>query len=118
MVCIFFFFRLLKADGNNPLVGVISMGMLAPRKFLRKRKKVEHFKDAADEANQKSWRRLMKDIEDTGSASTVLRRQRTNEQYLPRDLVLGTLVRFKQMKKWQYVSEVSFIKYVYVMSLI
>ncbi|KAK6238484.1 hypothetical protein QUC31_003953 [Theobroma cacao] len=98
--------RLLKADGNNPLVGVISMGMLAPRKFLRKRKKVEHFKDAADEANQKSWRRLMKDIEDTGSASTVLRRQRTNEQYLPRDLVLGTLVRFKQMKKWQYVSEI------------
>ncbi|XVE86258.1 hypothetical protein DITRI_Ditri18aG0021000 [Diplodiscus trichospermus] len=98
--------RLLKADVNNPLVGVISMGMLAPRKFLKKRKKVEHFKDAADEANQKSWRRLMKDIEDVGSASTVLRRQRTNEQSLPRDLVLGTLVRFKQMKKWHYVSEI------------
>ena len=88
------FFSLLKVDGNNPLVGVISMGMLAPRKFFKKRKKVEHFKD---EANQKSWRRLMKEIEDTGSASTVLRRQRTNDQSLPKDLVLGTFVRFKQM---------------------
>nr|KJB75395.1 hypothetical protein B456_012G039700 [Gossypium raimondii] len=98
--------RLLKIDGNNPLVGVISMGMLAPRKFFKKRKKVEHFKDAADEAKQKSWRRLMQEIEDTGSASTVLRRQRTNDQSLSKDLVLGTLVRFKQMKKWHYVSEI------------
>ncbi|XVF14463.1 hypothetical protein REPUB_Repub09cG0062600 [Reevesia pubescens] len=78
--------RLLKVDGNNPLVvGVISMGMLAPRKFLKKRKKVEHFKDAADE---------------------VLRRQRANDQSLPRDLVLGTLVRFKQMTKRHFVSEI------------
>ncbi|PPD70052.1 hypothetical protein GOBAR_DD33068 [Gossypium barbadense] len=99
-------YRLLKIDGNNPLVGVISMGMLAPRKFFKKRKKVEHFKDAADEAKQKSWRRLMQEIEDTGSASTVLRRQRTNDQSLSKDLVLGTLVRFKQMKKWHYVSEI------------
>ncbi|XP_022740591.1 pentatricopeptide repeat-containing protein At3g59040 isoform X2 [Durio zibethinus] len=98
--------RLLKVGGGNPLFGVISMGMLAPRKFLKKRKKVEHFKDAADEADQKSWRRLMKEIEDTGSASTVLRRQRTSDQSLPRDLVLGTLVRFKQMRKWHYVSEI------------
>lgn len=98
--------RLLKIDGNNPLVGVISMGMLAPRKFFKKRKKVEHFKDAADEAKQKSWRRLMQEIEDTGSASTVLRRQRTNDQSLSKDLVLGTSVRFKQMKKWHYVSEI------------
>ncbi|XWS44444.1 hypothetical protein CRYUN_Cryun15aG0045100 [Craigia yunnanensis] len=110
--------RLLKVGGNNPLVGVISMGKLAPRNFFKKRKKVEHFKDAADEANQKSWRRLMKEIEDTGSASTVLRRQRTNDQSLPKDLVLGTLVRFKQMKKWHYVSEVSFINDVYVMNLV
>lgn len=93
-------------DGNNPVVGVITMGMLAPRRFLRKRKKEEHFKDAADEADQKSWRKLMKEIEDTGSPSTVLRRQKTTDQSLPKDLVLGTLVRFKQMKKWHYVSEV------------
>ncbi|KAK8485478.1 hypothetical protein V6N13_089414 [Hibiscus sabdariffa] len=98
--------RILRVDGNFPLVGVISMGMLAPRKFFKKRKKVEHFKDAADEAKQKSWRKLMQEIEDTGSASTVLRRQRTDDQSLSKDLVLGTLVRFKQMKKWHYVSEI------------
>ena len=93
------------------------MGMLAPRKFLKKRKKVEEFKDAADEDKQKSWRKLMNEIEDTGSASTVLRRQRTNDQSLPRDLVLGTLVRFKQMKKWHHVSEVFFHSYLYVNSV-
>ncbi|KAE8695740.1 Pentatricopeptide repeat-containing protein [Hibiscus syriacus] len=98
--------RLLKVGGYNPLVGVISMGMLAPRKFFKKRKKVEHFKDAADEAKQKSWRKLMQEIEDTGSASAVLRSQRTSDQSLSKDLLLGTLVRFKQMKKWQYVSEI------------
>ncbi|XVF58492.1 hypothetical protein PTKIN_Ptkin07bG0070300 [Pterospermum kingtungense] len=99
--------RFLKVDGNtNALVGVIAMGMLPPRKLFRKRKKEEHFKNAADEANQKSWRSLMKEIEDTGSPSTVLRRHRTNDHSLPKDLVLGTLVRFKQMKKWHFVSEI------------
>ncbi|KAK8716449.1 hypothetical protein V6N13_043757 [Hibiscus sabdariffa] len=98
--------RLLKVGCDNPLVGVISMGMLSPRKFFKKRKKVEHFKDAADEAKQKNWRKLMQEIEDSGSASTVLRSQRTSDQSLSKDLLLGTLVRFKQMKKWHYVSEI------------
>lgn len=83
------------------------MGMLAPRKFLQKRRKIEVFKDAADETDQKRWRGLMLEIESTGSAVPVLRQYRTDgDQGLPRDLVLGTLVRFKQLKKWNLVSEV------------
>lgn len=85
---------------------VVSMGMLSPRKFLQKRRKVEVFKDASDEADQKNWRRLMKQIEDSGSAVSVLRRERIKKDGLPRDLVLGTLVRFKQLKKWDLVSEI------------
>ncbi|XAR71159.1 hypothetical protein NMG60_11028292 [Bertholletia excelsa] len=87
-------------------VEVVCLGMLAPRKFLQKRKKIEHFKDAADEADQKNWRKLMNEILETGSAVSVLRCQRTRNQPLPRDLVLGTLVRFKQLKKWNLVSEI------------
>lgn len=83
--------------------------MLAPRKFMQRRKKVEVFKDAADEAKQKNWRRLMKEIEDEGSAVSVLRNQRNKGDPLPRDLVLGTLVRFKQLKKWNLVAEVFMI---------
>uniref|UniRef100_A0A6V7QWX4 Pentatricopeptide repeat-containing protein n=1 Tax=Ananas comosus var. bracteatus TaxID=296719 RepID=A0A6V7QWX4_ANACO len=80
--------------------------MLAPRKFLRRRKKEEVFKDAADEAEQKSWRKMMKEIEESGSAVSILRTQRSRRESLPRDLVLGTLVRFKQLKKWNLVSEI------------
>lgn len=87
-------------------VGVICMGMLSPRKFMQKRRKVEVFKDAADEAEKKNWRRLMSQIEEVGSAVTVLRSERTRGQPLPKDLVLGTLVRLKQLKKWNVVSEV------------
>ncbi|KDO63441.1 hypothetical protein CISIN_1g007543mg [Citrus sinensis] len=87
-------------------VGVICMGMLAPRKFMQKRRKVEVFKDAADEAGKKNWRRLMNQIEEVGSAVAVLRSERTRGQPLPKDLVLGTLVRLKQLKKWNVVSEV------------
>ncbi|KAG2258410.1 hypothetical protein Bca52824_077704 [Brassica carinata] len=86
---------------------VVCMGMLAPRKFLQKRRKIEVFKDAADEVDQKRWRGLMLEIESTGSAVSVLRQYRTDgDQGLPRDLVLGTLVRFKQLKKWNLVSEI------------
>ncbi|KAM6548679.1 hypothetical protein CsatB_020355 [Cannabis sativa] len=85
---------------------VVCMGMLSPRKFLRKRKKVEVFKDAADEIDQKNWRRLMNEIEETGSAVAVLRRERMKNQEIPKDLVLGTLVRFKQLKKWKLVGEI------------
>lgn len=77
--------------------------MLAPRKFMQRRKKIEVFRDAADEAEQRKWRRMMKEIEEVGSAVSVLS---TKNQALPRDLVLGTLVRFKQLKKWSLVSEV------------
>lgn len=87
-------------------VGVVCMGMLAPRKFMQKRRKVEVFKDAADEADRKNWRRLMNKIEETGSAVAVLSSERTSGQPLPKDLVLGTLVRLKQQKKWNIVSEV------------
>lgn len=82
------------------------MGMLTSRKFLQKRKKLEVFKDAADEADQKNWRRLMNEIEETGSAVSVLRSERIKNEAIPKDLVLGTLVRFKQLKKWNLVSEV------------
>ncbi|XP_010524118.1 PREDICTED: pentatricopeptide repeat-containing protein At3g59040 isoform X1 [Tarenaya hassleriana] len=86
---------------------VVCMGMLAPRKFLQKRRKMEVFKDAADEEDQKRWRGLMKEIEETDSAVAVLRKYRNgSDQGLPRDLVLGTLVRFKQLKKWKLVSEI------------
>ncbi|KAJ0051592.1 hypothetical protein Pint_02458 [Pistacia integerrima] len=87
-------------------VGVICMGMLAPRKWMQKRKKVEVFNDAVDEADQKNWRKLMNQIEESGSAVEVLRSQRTRGHPLPKDLVLGTLVRFKQLKKWNLVSEI------------
>lgn len=48
----------------------------------------------------------MKEIEEAGSAVSVLTNKRINDEDLPRDLVLGTLVRFKQLKKWKYVSEI------------
>lgn len=85
--------------GVSRKFGVISMGMLTPRKFLQKRK-------APLDADQKKWRGLMKEIEEAGSAVSVLTNKRINDEDLPRDLVLGTLVRFKQLKKWKYVSEV------------
>ncbi|KGN54957.1 pentatricopeptide repeat-containing protein At3g59040 isoform X1 [Cucumis sativus] len=85
---------------------VTCMGMLTPRKFLQKRKKLEVFKDEADEAEQKNWRRLMNEIEETGSAVSVLRSERIKNEAIPKDLVLGTLVRFKQLKKWNLVSEI------------
>ncbi|KAL5977433.1 hypothetical protein ACLOJK_021779 [Asimina triloba] len=85
---------------------IVCRGMLAPRKFMWRRKKAEVFKDAADEADQKNWRRLMSEIDEAGSAVEILRTQRAKRDALPRGLVLGTLVRFKQLKKWNLVSEI------------
>ncbi|CAI0397717.1 unnamed protein product [Linum tenue] len=85
---------------------VVAKGMLPPRKFMQKRRKVEVFKDSADEADQKNWRKLMKQIEDTGSAVSVLRSERIQNQEIPRDLVLGTVMRFKQLRKWNLVIEI------------
>ncbi|URE23570.1 tify domain [Musa troglodytarum] len=85
---------------------IVCHAMLQPRKFMQRRKKVEVFKDAADEAEQKKWRKLMKEIEELGSAVPILKTQRAKMDALPRDLVLGTLVRFKQLKKWDLVSEI------------
>lgn len=88
---------------------VVCLGMLAPRKFMRKKKKIEVFKDPEDEADQKKWRRLMKEIEEVGSAVTVLKRQKPKNEAHPKDLVIGTLVRFKQLKKWNLVGEVCIV---------
>ncbi|KAM5580135.1 pentatricopeptide repeat-containing protein [Rosa sericea] len=85
---------------------VVCMGMLAPRKFLQKRKKVEVFKDVGDEADQKNWRRLMNEIEEKGSAVAVLKSEKLKNKTIPKDLVLGTLVRFKQLRKWNLVGEI------------
>lgn len=80
--------------------------MLAPRKFMRKKKKEEIFANPADEIRQKNWRKIMTEIEQSGSAVESLRKQKDKVEVLPRELVLGTLVRFKQLKKWDIVSEV------------
>ncbi|XP_047310901.1 pentatricopeptide repeat-containing protein At3g59040 isoform X2 [Impatiens glandulifera] len=85
---------------------IVCLGMLTPRKFMQRRKKVENFKDADDEADQKNWRKLMTEIEETGSAVSVLRTQRIRNEPLPKNLVLGTLIRFKQLRKWNLVSEI------------
>ncbi|XP_050381329.1 pentatricopeptide repeat-containing protein At3g59040 isoform X2 [Argentina anserina] len=85
---------------------VVCMGMLSPRKFLQKRKKMEVFKDAGDEADQKNWRRLMNEIEEKGSAVTVLKNEKLKNKSIPKDVVLGTLVRFKQLRKWNLVAEI------------
>lgn len=105
-----------KSNGCENLVGanihvckraqVVCLGMLAPRKFMQKRKKVEVFKDAADEADKKNWRKIMLEIEELGSAVAVLRNRRSKSEPLPKDLVVGTLVRFKQLKKWNLVGEI------------
>ncbi|KAK9667907.1 hypothetical protein RND81_13G019800 [Saponaria officinalis] len=91
---------------NHRRLEVVCRGMLSPRKFMERRKKVEVFKDSADEADQKNWRRLMLEIDETGSAVPVLRSRRASNKSLPKDLILGTLVRLKQLKKWNLVSEI------------
>lgn len=73
---------------------------------MRKKKKEEIFENSADELKQKKWRTMMKEIEQSGSAVESLRKQRNKSEVLPRGLVLGTLVRVKQLKKWDIVSEV------------
>ncbi|EPS73544.1 hypothetical protein M569_01211, partial [Genlisea aurea] len=85
---------------------VVCFGMLAPRKFMQKRKKVEVFKDAEDEADQKNWRKLMLEIEETNSAVDVLKSRKLNKQPLTKHLIVGTLIRFKQLKKWNLVSQI------------
>ncbi|XP_051126118.1 pentatricopeptide repeat-containing protein At3g59040 [Andrographis paniculata] len=85
---------------------VVCLGMLSPRKFMQKRKKLEVFKDDADEADKRNWWKLMLEIEEANSATTVLKSRRVKNQALPKDLVVGTLVRFKQLKKWNLVSEI------------
>ena len=86
---------------------VVCMGMLAPRKRKKKKEGLEVFRDAADEADQKSWRRLMTEIQETGSAVAVLKQLNVSNQGISRDKVLGTLLRFKQLNKWKLVIEVS-----------
>ncbi|XP_027363260.1 pentatricopeptide repeat-containing protein At3g59040 [Abrus precatorius] len=85
---------------------VVCRGMLKPRKFMQRRRKLEVFKDAADEADQKNWRRVMNQIDQTGSAVSVFISEKTEDQAVPKDLVVGTLVRFKQLKRWNLVVEI------------
>ena len=85
---------------------VVCRGMLKPRKFMQRRRKFEVFKDSADEADQKNWRRIMTEIEESGSAVSVLSSEKINNQNIPKDLLVGTLIRFKQLKKWHLVVEV------------
>ncbi|CAO2838139.1 unnamed protein product [Amaranthus hypochondriacus] len=99
-------FRNLCYIKNHRRLEVVCLGMLAPRKLMQKRKKLENFKDAADEADQKSWRNMMQEIDETGSAVGVLRNRRASSESLSKDHVLGTLVRLKQLKKWNLVSEI------------
>ncbi|KAF3785180.1 Pentatricopeptide repeat-containing protein [Nymphaea thermarum] len=85
---------------------VVCLSMLAPRRFLwSKKKKKEVFKDKEDGLQQQNWRKLMSDIEESGSAVSVLRRRRICGEDLSRDVVLGTVLRFNQMKKWEIVCE-------------
>ncbi|RCV29730.1 hypothetical protein SETIT_6G035900v2 [Setaria italica] len=91
---------------KNRRLEVVCHGMLATRKFMQRKRKEEVFKDAADEAEQKNWRRMMREIEEKGSAVSILKTQRSGKEPLPRDVILGTLVRFKQLKKWNIVSEI------------
>ncbi|KAL5230790.1 hypothetical protein ABZP36_029566 [Zizania latifolia] len=92
---------------NNRRFEVVCRAMLVTRKFMQKKKKKEEvFKDAADEADQKNWMMMMREIEESGSAVSILKAQRSKKEPLPRDAVLGTLVRFKQLKKWNLVSEI------------
>lgn len=87
-------------------VKVVCKGMLVPRKFMQRKRKMVVFKDAADEADQKNWWRVMKLIDETGSAVSVLSSEKMKNQNIPKDLVVGTLIRFKQLKKWKLVAEV------------
>ncbi|CAJ1977659.1 unnamed protein product [Sphenostylis stenocarpa] len=85
---------------------VVCRGMLKPRKFMQRRRKLEVFKDAADEADQKNWRRVMTKIDESGSAVSVLSSEKINNHSIPKNLVVGTLIRFKQLKKWNLVVEI------------
>ncbi|TKY50705.1 Pentatricopeptide repeat-containing protein [Spatholobus suberectus] len=85
---------------------VVCRGMLKPRKFMQRRRKLEVFKDAADEADQRNWRRIMNEIDEAGSAVSVLSSEKIKNQTIPKDLVVGTLIRFKQLKKWNLVVEI------------
>uniref|UniRef100_A0A0D6R2Y3 Pentacotripeptide-repeat region of PRORP domain-containing protein n=1 Tax=Araucaria cunninghamii TaxID=56994 RepID=A0A0D6R2Y3_ARACU len=61
---------------------------------------------ADDEEEQKTWRKMMREIEESGSPVSVLRSVRSKYHKIPRKLILGTLVRFKQLKQWKYVCEI------------
>jgi len=48
----------------------------------------------------------MTEIDESGSAVSVLSSEKINNQSIPKSLVVGTLIRFKQLKKWNLVAEV------------
>ncbi|KAJ4846006.1 hypothetical protein Tsubulata_040722, partial [Turnera subulata] len=96
----------LDPSNANGRLNVVARGVAPHGKSVRHRNKGELLKGADKKTDQNNWRRLMKQIEDTDSPVAVLRNESLKHQALPRDLVLGTLVRFKQLKKWNLVCEV------------
>lgn len=106
----------LKSTSSATRLKIACHGMLAPRKFMRRKKKVgEEFKDDTTKAEVVKWRKMMVEIEQSGSAVPVLKNQLANSikkdknagsPSLPYSVVIGTLVRFKQLKKWNIVSEI------------
>ncbi|XP_058774909.1 pentatricopeptide repeat-containing protein At3g59040-like [Vicia villosa] len=86
---------------------VVCKGMLTQRKFMQRKKKMVVFKDDDDEEpEKKNWLRLMKLIDESGSAVSVLSSEKMKNKTIPKDLVVGTLIRFKQLKKWNVVAEI------------
>lgn len=91
---------------------IVCLGMLAPRKFMaqtRRKRRPQQQQEASQAADTRNWVSMMNEIDEAGSAVSVLRTKYRSSHALPRDLVLGTLVRFKQLKKWNLVSEVFLI---------
>ncbi|GAB2233633.1 hypothetical protein Droror1_Dr00002860 [Drosera rotundifolia] len=84
---------------------VLCSGMLKPRKFMQRRREKEVFKDAADEEAQNFWKTLMLEIEESGSPVPVLQSRREKNTALPKEIVLGTLGRLKQLKNWNAIGE-------------
>ncbi|KAH9306241.1 hypothetical protein KI387_010645, partial [Taxus chinensis] len=54
----------------------------------------------------REWKKMMTEIETSGLAVPVLRNLLTKRKHLPREFLVGTLVRFNQLKQWNIVTEI------------
>ncbi|XP_057865110.1 pentatricopeptide repeat-containing protein At3g59040 isoform X2 [Cryptomeria japonica] len=68
-------------------------------------KKAFSISSSSSPSSEREWREMMMDIESCGSAVPVLRSLLTRRRHLPRELLVGTLVRFTQLKQWNTVTE-------------